>query len=483
MKLLLLGLLICGSVFAQEFPLELVSEFTMPTNMGFDVQFWMNEGEVGWASSYRDTITYQLTLDSPVQTYVVPDTLGIERIALMKIGDDPGILLWGRGELLGTYPDVRMHWAIGVNLTANEVAFSFSPAWDEDERPFGYDTHQLLQLEVLPALPAATQYIVYSLKNDDYYEWGMQEWESLHNSYVSAILLSANPMDIESVGRGSKFGTFRNTDTLIVATCGTSEYAFSNYESGFHEYNGYFGVATPDSTYFQNSWDCLDDYDLCAGMEIVAQSDADGTKRVVRESGIAYNAESGDSLWSLGPSVLQGHQFFTAILDSTGNERICVKASNQFWYPLDIYDAANGAYLGRSTEIPIFLHVLKPPNGHDCFVTMSSAANTFQLYRSALIDAARPNPQSSLPQAFALTAYPNPFNPTTTISFALPAASETSVTVINLLGQTVEQVDLGLLTAGSHEYVFDASALPSGIYFAKVSTPTQAKVKKLLLTK
>ncbi|MBU1637070.1 T9SS type A sorting domain-containing protein [bacterium] len=51
------------------------------------------------------------------------------------------------------------------------------------------------------------------------------------------------------------------------------------------------------------------------------------------------------------------------------------------------------------------------------------------------------------------------------------------------MGQTVEQVDLGVIASGSHKYLFDASALPSGIYFAKVSTPTQAKVKKLLLTK
>jgi hypothetical protein len=72
---------------------------------------------------------------------------------------------------------------------------------------------------------------------------------------------------------------------------------------------------------------------------------------------------------------------------------------------------------------------------------------------------------ASLPLSFGLAQnYPNPFNPSTIISFDLPVNSSVSLDVYNLIGEKVTSVYRGELDAGNHEYNFDASNLPSGIY-------------------
>ncbi|MCB2212822.1 T9SS type A sorting domain-containing protein [bacterium] len=91
----------------------------------------------------------------------------------------------------------------------------------------------------------------------------------------------------------------------------------------------------------------------------------------------------------------------------------------------------------------------------------------------------------ALPNAYALNAaYPNPFNPTTTISVALPEAADLSVTVVNTLGQQVAELTHGRTAAGTHAFTFDASSLSSGIYFVRATVPGQLNaVQKVVLMK
>ncbi len=75
-----------------------------------------------------------------------------------------------------------------------------------------------------------------------------------------------------------------------------------------------------------------------------------------------------------------------------------------------------------------------------------------------------------IPDHFALEQnYPNPFNPSTTISYALPTNSFVQLTVYNILGQEVESLVNEEKDAGMHSVRFDASQLPSGIYFYKLA--------------
>ncbi|MFT7552201.1 MAG: hypothetical protein ACI9BV_002518 [Rhodothermales bacterium] len=80
-----------------------------------------------------------------------------------------------------------------------------------------------------------------------------------------------------------------------------------------------------------------------------------------------------------------------------------------------------------------------------------------------------------------LPAYPNPFNPTTTFSFALPAASDVHLSVFDMLGRQVETLADGFWQAGQHEVRFEAAGLPSGLYFYRLSTATAVLTRTVTL--
>jgi len=81
-------------------------------------------------------------------------------------------------------------------------------------------------------------------------------------------------------------------------------------------------------------------------------------------------------------------------------------------------------------------------------------------------------------------AYPNPFNPSTTVSVSLPESAELTVTVFNIAGQRVSTLTDGRLNAGRHEFTFDANGFASGIYFIHSSVPGQLnQVQKVLLVR
>ncbi len=91
---------------------------------------------------------------------------------------------------------------------------------------------------------------------------------------------------------------------------------------------------------------------------------------------------------------------------------------------------------------------------------------------------------TSLPTEFSLSQnYPNPFNPTTVIEFTLPAASDITLEIFNVLGQRVETLASGRFSAGSHYFEFDASERTSGLFFYRLTSQNGVETKKMLLVK
>ncbi|MBX2822188.1 MAG: choice-of-anchor I family protein [Rhodothermaceae bacterium] len=91
---------------------------------------------------------------------------------------------------------------------------------------------------------------------------------------------------------------------------------------------------------------------------------------------------------------------------------------------------------------------------------------------------------SELPQEYSLNGnYPNPFNPTTNISFSLPESSEIQLAVYDMLGREVMLLVNTQMSAGNHEVQFAADNLPSGTYFYRLTTPQGAFVKQMILLK
>jgi hypothetical protein len=81
------------------------------------------------------------------------------------------------------------------------------------------------------------------------------------------------------------------------------------------------------------------------------------------------------------------------------------------------------------------------------------------------------------------SAYPNPFNPSTTISVPLAADGRLRVNVYNAIGQEVGVLADGDFSAGVHEFRWDAGSMPAGIYFCRISAAEVTRTVKLGLLK
>ncbi len=101
----------------------------------------------------------------------------------------------------------------------------------------------------------------------------------------------------------------------------------------------------------------------------------------------------------------------------------------------------------------------------------------------SLPTAAEPaNPE--LPVLFALeAAYPNPFNPSTTLRFSLDSSADIRLSVLDAVGREVALIAEGSFSAGQHETSFDAKDLPSGLYLVRLEAEGRTASQRITLLK
>ena len=88
------------------------------------------------------------------------------------------------------------------------------------------------------------------------------------------------------------------------------------------------------------------------------------------------------------------------------------------------------------------------------------------------------------PSSFELSeAYPNPFNPSTSINLSIPEAGHVSVMVYNVMGQLVGTLVDGQMDASDYSFTWDASASPSGVYLITATTANHTSTQKVMLLK
>ncbi|MBC8255809.1 MAG: T9SS type A sorting domain-containing protein [Candidatus Marinimicrobia bacterium] len=101
-----------------------------------------------------------------------------------------------------------------------------------------------------------------------------------------------------------------------------------------------------------------------------------------------------------------------------------------------------------------------------------------------LFMAGRLSESTPYPESFSLEkAYPNPFNPTTTLNITIPVDSEVSLSIYNLQGREVSTLISGNMEAGYHSVVWNADSYSSGAYFVKMVAGEFVNTQKLMLVK
>jgi Peptidase family C25/Secretion system C-terminal sorting domain len=127
-------------------------------------------------------------------------------------------------------------------------------------------------------------------------------------------------------------------------------------------------------------------------------------------------------------------------------------------------------------------------SGIDSCVILTISKNGMIPYQktiaTSIILDADDDDRPAVPTVFSLYQnYPNPANPSTTISFNLPDTDDITLEIYNILGQKTEELAENSLAAGYHEVYLDLSEYASGVYFYRLTTSNGSDTKKLTLLK
>ncbi len=107
-----------------------------------------------------------------------------------------------------------------------------------------------------------------------------------------------------------------------------------------------------------------------------------------------------------------------------------------------------------------------------------------EIYSTSIILSSISLSSQTIPDGFSLKQnYPNPFNPSTKIVFDIPKSLDVSLVIYNTLGKEIENLDFGILQAGSYTYEWIPESLSSCVYFYSLKTNDFSDTKKMLYVK
>ncbi len=156
----------------------------------------------------------------------------------------------------------------------------------------------------------------------------------------------------------------------------------------------------------------------------------------------------------------------TAVTDNTGSYSVSGLIQGQYSITVSL-----SQYSSQQTTTSY-----NPSNG-------STSVSDFTMPSSKVTSVETPVAANS-PSSFVLeNNYPNPFNPSTVISFVLPQMSHVRLDVYNILGQKITELVNSQLPAGNYKVTFDGSNLSSGIYFYRLDAGNFTMTKKMILNK
>ena len=88
-----------------------------------------------------------------------------------------------------------------------------------------------------------------------------------------------------------------------------------------------------------------------------------------------------------------------------------------------------------------------------------------------------------IPNTYTLSSYPNPFNPTTTITFTIPEFGHTTIIAYDITGRQLETLTNEVLNMGNYSIDWNASSYPSGVYLIRMGSGDFTQTQKVVLVK
>jgi photosystem II stability/assembly factor-like uncharacterized protein len=200
-----------------------------------------------------------------------------------------------------------------------------------------------------------------------------------------------------------------------------------------------------------------------------------------------YKSNNGGSTWSF---------LYNTQLQVPVNS-LCWALGTNTWY---FSSNDESEQIKKSTNDGLTWNAMTLPNGTDQIMSMDVIRQGNSIYGQAvtlngrilrLVDSVSvigiQNIGTEVPQNFILYQnYPNPFNPVTKIRFGIPAQQDYSQSVLkiyNALGREISTLVKEPLKAGTYEVEWDASNLPSGIYFCRLYAGNSIFTNKMVLTR
>ncbi len=207
--------------------------------------------------------------------------------------------------------------------------------------------------------------------------------------------------------------------------------------------------------------------------QVVFSDTLDGT--ILGDGGVILKTTDGGSTWDLGPSPdssLNAMSFIDSAkgwVVGNGGSIFLTTDGGSSWTK-----EASGT-TSDLTGVDFFNDLLGAAVGDSGAVLTTNNGGLTAVRRPDF----RPIPLSIL----LAQNFPNPFNPSTMISYQLPAKSHVTLRVYDVLGREVATLVSGPETAGTHTVTFNGEKLPSGVYFYRLQAGNYTATKKLLLLK
>ena len=231
---------------------------------------------------------------------------------------------------------------------------------------------------------------------------------------------------------------------------------------------------------FTFSWNCDDD--------IVSRSSDTPKKQLERyPEGFEYVQSTEQAFYFIKDAQIDGEDLADDAWIIAYNNTVVTGARQWVGPYTDVpfmgYDNTDRTLgYGQAGDVPHF-KVFIPSTGE--LVDMDATeVRTWANNDLSFVDNVSAGAGSIVPNEIALgNAYPNPFNPTTTLSFAIPVDSKVSLSIYNLQGREVSTLIDANIEAGYHSVVWNADSYSSGVYFVKMIVGEYVNTQKLILVK